>query len=291
MKAIQNAIRLHYQKLSKTQKTIAETVLQQPQQYFLLRIAECAGRLNVSEASLTRFARAIGFNGYNEMKNICQAEMMKSYGIKERVIRTLQEPSQNSELMKVLLHKEMDNFSAQIEELDYGALEKLAHLITSAKTLYLAGLGVATTLTGFLKFRLRRLGVRVQALDEGGYEFAENLTALQREDALVVIGFRRIYEELLTAIDYANRVGCPVFAITENPLSQLAVRAGDHVVVRRGPDESLNSVAFPMAVCNAVAITVARLQEQEVSPTLDKLEWLNLQMKKNYKGETPDEEK
>ncbi len=289
MKAIQNAIRLNYLNLSKTQKAIAEIVLEQPQQYFMLRIAECAGRLNVSEASLSRFARAIGFNGYNEMKNICQTEIMKSYEIKERIIRTLQEPSQDSELLKTMLQREMDNFSVQMDELDYGTLEQLAHLISTAKTIYIAGLGVATTLVGFLKFRLRRLGVRVQALDEGGYEFAENLTSLQQEDALIVIGFRRIYEELLTAIDYAHRVGCPVFAITENPLSRLAVSADDHIVVRRGPDESLNSVAFPMAVCNAVAIMVARLKEQNVTGTVNNLEWLNMQMKKHYKGEKTDE--
>ena len=158
MRDIQNAIRLNYKNLSKTQKVIAETVLQQPQQYFILHIAECAGRLNVSEASLTRFARAIGFKGYNEMKSFCQTEIMKSYGIKERIIRSLQEPSKDNEPMKALLYKEMDNFSVQMEELDYVALQKLAHLIASAETVYLAGLGVATTLVGFLKFRLRRLG-------------------------------------------------------------------------------------------------------------------------------------
>ncbi|HAG09819.1 MAG TPA: hypothetical protein DCK76_00070 [Desulfotomaculum sp.] len=291
MKTIQNAIRLNYLNLSKTQKAIAETVLPQPQQYFMLRITECASRLYVSEASLIRFARAIGFNGYNEMKSFCQTEIMKSYEIKERIIHTLQEPIKDNELMKVLLQKEMDNFSVQMEELDYGALEKLAHLISSARTIYIAGMGVATTLVGFLKFRLRRLGVRVQALDEGGYECAENLTSLQREDALVVIGFRRIYEELLTAIDYAKRVGCPVFAITENSLSRLAVRADDHIVIRRGPDKSLNSVAFPIAVCNAVAIMVARLKEPKVTGAINNLEWLNMQMKKNYKGEKIDEKK
>ncbi len=285
MRDIQNAIRLNYKNLSKTQKVIAETVLQQPQQYFILHIAECAGRLNVSEASLTRFARAIGFKGYNEMKSFCQTEIMKSYGIKERIIRSLQEPAKDNEPMKALLYKEMDNFSVQMEELDYGALQKLAHLIDSAETVYLAGLGVATTLVGFLKFRLRRLGVKVQALAEGGYEFTENLTLLQKEDVVVVIGFRRIYEELLTAIDYAKRIGCPVFAVTENPLSQLTVMADDHIVVRRGPDESLNSVAFPIAVCNTVALTVARLKEQKVTGTIDNLEWLNIQMKKNFKGE------
>ncbi|MEW6696084.1 MAG: MurR/RpiR family transcriptional regulator [Bacillota bacterium] len=291
MKDIQNAIHLNYQNLSKTQKAIAEIVLQQPQQYFMLHISECADRLKVSEASLTRFARAIGFNGYNEIKKFCQTEIMQSYGIKERIIHSLQEPSRDSNLIKALIHKEMDNFSAQIEDLDYGVLEKLAQLIAAANTTYIAGLGVATTLVGFLKFRLRRLGVNVHALDEGGYEFVENLTSLQQEDVVIVIGFRRIYEELLTAINYANRVGCPVFAITENPLSQLAVSADDYVVVRRGPDESLNSVAFPMAVCNAVAITVARLKEQKVAAAIDKLEWLNMQMEKNYKGEKPHEKK
>ena len=97
-------------------------------------------------------------------------------------------------------------------------------------------------------------------MDEGGYEFVENLTLLQKEDVVVVIGFRRIYEELLTAIDYARLIGCPVFAVTENPLSQLTVMADDH-------------------------------KEQKVTGTIDNLEWLNMQLKKIYKGEKTDEKK
>ncbi|MDR3601592.1 MAG: MurR/RpiR family transcriptional regulator [Desulfosporosinus sp.] len=285
MDEMQKVIQLHYQRLTKTQKIIAEKVMQQPQRYFMLHIAECATSLGVSEASLTRFARAIDFKGYNELKSFCQINLLKSLGIKEKIIRSLQEPSGGSELIKAQLLKEQDNFSAQMDNIDYKALERLAQLIASANTVYIAGLGVAKTLVEFLKFRLRRLGVDVRVLREGGYEFAENLTLLKREDMVVVIGFLRIYEEILTAIDYAIKVDCPVFAITESHLSKLAVSAHDYVVVRRGPDESLNSVAFPIAVCNAIAITVAHLKEQEVTSTVDNLEWLNMQMKKNFGGE------
>lgn len=285
MDEIQNAIRSHYPELSKTQKKIAEKVLHQPSQYFMLHIADCAARLNVSEASLTRFARAVGFNGYNELKSLCQADLMSSFGIREKIVRSQEEPPRDSSLMKDLLEREQDNFSAQIEEIDYAALEKLSRLLSSADTVYITGLGVASTLVKFLAFRLRRMGVNVRELAEGGYALAESLTLLKREDALLAIGFRRVYDEVLTAVEYGVKVGCPVFAITESPLSQLALSAGDYAVVKRGPDQFLNSVAFPIAVCNAVAVMVARLKKQEVTDTVDNLEWLNRQLKKNFGGE------
>ncbi len=287
MEEIQNAIRSHYQTLSQTQKRIAEEVLHEPSRYFMLHIAECANRLKVSEASLTRFARAIGFNGYNELKSLCQTDLLSAFGIREKIVRSLRETDEGRSPIEDQFQRERDNFSAQMNEIDYVALEKLAHRLAEADTVYIAGLGGAKTLVEFLAFRLRRLGLNVRELREGGYALAENLTLLGSEDILVAIGFRRVYDEVLTAVEYAGKVGCPVFVLTENPLSKLARSEGNYAVVRRGPDELLNSVAFPIAVCNAVAVMVGRLREQEITGAVDNLEWLNRQLRKNFGGENP----
>jgi DNA-binding MurR/RpiR family transcriptional regulator len=272
---IETAIQAHYHGLSKRQKEIAEKLMLQPPQYLLLPIGECAERLKVSSASLTRFARAVGYQGFNELRRDCRAGVMASLGIRERMEQCLQDSGPEESLIRRNLSRELDCFSREVEQLDYGALARLAQRIAVARQIYLGGLGVSQSLVQFLKFRLRRMGIQVRALGEGGYEFLENLTALQPTDLFLTISFRRVYRELLTGIHYARRIGCPTFALTEQPLSALAIAADECIVIRRGPEDSLNSVAFPMAVCNAVAIAVARQKEQEVKRNLDRLEWLN----------------
>jgi DNA-binding MurR/RpiR family transcriptional regulator len=272
---VRNAIVSNYEILSHTQQRIAEKVVEQVEKYLMLPISKCAQELQVSEASLTRFSRAIGYASYAQLREDCCQEVVEALGIRERLEHSIQKSGEHSNFLAHQLHQELEHFQSQVESVDYTTLEQLSQKIAQAGCVYLAGLGVSTSLVRFLEFRLRRMGVQVRALCTGGYEMMEDLTGLQNKDLLLVIGFRRIYRELLTAAAFAKSMGCPVFAISEHPLSALALASDWHLVLKRGPDSELNSLAFPMAICNALALSVARQREAEIQQTITNLDWLN----------------
>lgn len=272
---VRNAIVSNYEVLSPTQQRIAEQVVDQVEKYLMSPIGKCARELQVSEASLTRFARAIGYASYTQLREECCKEAVEALGIRERLEQSLQKKVEHPNLLAYQLNQELEHFQSQVEIIDYATLELLGARITQADCVYLAGLGVSTSLVRFLEFRLRRMGVQLRTLCVGGFEMMEDLTGLKDKDLLLLIGFRRIYRELLTAAAFAKSIGCPVFAISEHPLSALALASDCHLVLKRGPDSGLNSLAFPMAVCNSLALSVAQQREAEIQHAIINLDWLN----------------
>src|SRR5512142_1868544 len=61
-----------YQDLTKSEKQIADYLRKNEDEVAFLSAAEVAGRLELSEATLVRFARSLGFESYPSMRQVLQ---------------------------------------------------------------------------------------------------------------------------------------------------------------------------------------------------------------------------
>lgn len=62
----------NYNKLTKSEKNIADFMRQNQDEAAFLSAGEIALRLNLSEATMVRFARTLGFNSYPAMRAVLQ---------------------------------------------------------------------------------------------------------------------------------------------------------------------------------------------------------------------------
>ena len=69
MKELQELI--HNANLTKTQKTIAEFILDNSSEACFMTSTEIAERLAVSESSVIRFSRSLGFAGFMDSRRLC----------------------------------------------------------------------------------------------------------------------------------------------------------------------------------------------------------------------------
>ena len=63
-----NAIELGHSELRKSERKVADYILQQPDQVIHLRIVDLAQQAGVSEPTVVRFCRAIGCDGFQDFK-------------------------------------------------------------------------------------------------------------------------------------------------------------------------------------------------------------------------------
>lgn len=68
MKNLEEAIAIHYTKMSKTDKQIFEQILASPQKFTSLSIHGLAKKLDISSPTISRASRKIGYSGYPEFK-------------------------------------------------------------------------------------------------------------------------------------------------------------------------------------------------------------------------------
>ncbi len=68
----------NYEKLTKTGKKIAEYISKNPKKVIVLSALELGKEIGVSDASILRFSKNIGFNKFNDFKNYIAMELSEA---------------------------------------------------------------------------------------------------------------------------------------------------------------------------------------------------------------------
>ncbi len=274
LEKLEDLIKQSYEKFSPNQKKISDLILAQHEKYVMLTITQCSQMMGVSEASLTRFTKALGFKGYNEFQNYLRTLLLSQLNGKNKLLTNLKKESSSQNFLQKSIMKDIENMTHYLQSIDEEKFESVVQTISASDRLFIVGLGISKSLVDFLEFRFRRIGADIKALTTGGRELIENLLPLKSGDVILAIGFQRSYGEISVALDYANRVGASTIALVENPLSPLAGKSQLSLIVKRGPTDELNSLAFPMTVCNALVLRVAMDKEQQALKAMENLDWL-----------------
>jgi len=274
--SIESIIKAKYGELSDLQKKIANVFMTDSFQLAFLTITELGKRVRASEASLTRFARSLGFKGYSELQHMLQEEVRKNLTPQEKMRQSLKQYDGNSShSLKRIFAEEAEKIKQGYEEVDEESFQRAVDTVVRSQKVYIMGQGISVAIVDFLQFRFRRMGFDVSALTDGGSSSMENLLALTPEDTLIAIGFFRMYPEVVAALEFAKKVGARSIGITEDRHTLIAKNSDTALLAPRGSVSQLNSLALPMALVHAFAMRVAVNRKDEVLDMMEKLQWMN----------------
>lgn len=124
-------IREHAANLSRTDRVIAEHLLEHQDELPFLRAAEIAERLGVSAASITRFAQRLGFDGYPRLQDSVRLELRTAL-----TPPTL--PDQGEGRFGPLWDRELKNLE-ELRRLPEDLLDGAARMIADARNVWVVG--------------------------------------------------------------------------------------------------------------------------------------------------------
>jgi DNA-binding MurR/RpiR family transcriptional regulator len=272
---LEKLLKGHYDELSPSEQKIARFILDNYEDAAFLSISQLGEVIQVSEATLSRLARHLGYVSYTQFQQGIQQILRRRLKPQVKMSQTITKSGTDGFSLAMAVQKDAERFRAFAGINAEEDFKKAVNLISSARKVFLAGMGISKSLVCFLEFRLRRSGLLVESLTAGGSPILEQLAGLKGEDTLVTIGFFRIYPELVTALEWSGAQNAPSLAITESPASPLGRRATVTLVAKRGPMGELNSLAFPMVVANALAVGVALVRKEETLEHMERLEKLH----------------
>ncbi|MCR2044425.1 MurR/RpiR family transcriptional regulator [Anaerosalibacter massiliensis] len=197
----------------KLEFTNVETVIAQ---HFLnrgesLTISELSQKLNVSEASITRFSSKLGFNNYKELIYVYNQELkIKS--------------NNNIVSDNLMINGYMDIIRQVVEKVDIESIKNIANLICTHKIIHVFGLGLNGIVGSDLKFRLVRVGKYVEVVSDA--KSMQMVASILEEDNLVLaLTLRGKNLEMLESIKVAKKNGAKVVLITgseDSPIIEYA---------------------------------------------------------------------
>jgi len=266
--------------LTKSEKRIANYLRKNQEESAFLSAGELADRLGLSEATMVRFARSMGFDSYPAMRIVLQENFRRRVTHSARLRSRLDDLRAGGDIFEQVVVSEIDYMSQALETVDRQALLRAVELLRSRKRIFVFGVGPSVSLVHLMEIRLCRFGWQVIPLTTAGREILEPLQLMTDQDLLFVICFFDISAALQLVLDYAKEVHCPVIMLTDTLGSIIGDKADVVLAARRGPMAEFHSLVVPMTVINTLLLAVAQEDQERVMANLDKLDQLRERLKK-----------
>ena len=210
---------------------IADFLLRNPVRATAWGIEELASHTRTSTATLSRFARRLGFGGYAALRGAIAEALQTALQpvfhpvekLKDALGRTDLAAGNRHPVIAESMQTSLDNLRSTAAGLDTGHLTAIATQLLEANTVYTMGFGLSAHLAALLSLGLQPFCRQVvNVVEFGGTEVAAGrLMNIGSSDVLVAISFPRYANDVVTLARYARDRGAQVVAITDSMASPL----------------------------------------------------------------------
>ncbi|MEV5970701.1 MurR/RpiR family transcriptional regulator [Streptomyces sp. NPDC051921] len=230
-------IRSELPRMSGSLRKVGDWVLADPARVAGVSAAELGRRTGTSQATVTRFCRALGLDSYQGLL----LELAREQGqesVHQEAPRPLGPeigPDDPLDLVVAAVARaDLQALRATTEQLDLDALERAARVLAQARRIDVYGVGASGVLALETQARLFGIGCEARAWTE--VHAAETSAALLTPaDAVVALSHSGATREVLGPLRLAAQRGAATVAVTGDPRSPVARAAGVHLTSTAAP--------------------------------------------------------
>jgi DNA-binding MurR/RpiR family transcriptional regulator len=266
---VDERIMAHAERLTATERRIAEVIASEPQTIAFGTVALVAKQAGTSGPSVVRLAVKLGYGGFVELQADVQRDVARMLGPARERIR--QQPP--SDLLERVAATEQDNVMRTLSGILPAVLERVVARLSDRSHQVWVLPGDTTAPVGeTLAVPLSQLRDGVTLLTGSGISAGRMLGGLHRDDTLVVIDVRRYERWLVDLTRWAVGEGAVIVALTDSPLSPLATAAADTFFMAAQSVGPFDSMTGGIALANALVAGVAVRLRATAPARLDVIE-------------------
>lgn len=261
-----------YPQLSDAHKQITDVIIRSPDTAAFYNISELARLAKVSDATVTRFARALGYKGFPELSRQLQAVVRTRLTTKERLEKSVtKELTANSDILTQSVEEDVQNLQMLLDDLDVEGLEECAKDLLTFRKIGIICSRSTYVLGMYLQFYLNFLG-KTAVVINGEPRTLDEIAGLNpAEDIVLAIGFSRYSQFTISSLKYLSQNKMKSYVITDDLSSPLAQYAFKTFYCPTGVASHMDSFVAPIAILQAL---IRRMSSDLYATTLDELERL-----------------
>lgn len=229
--------------LTRSGHAVADYLLQHADEAQYLSISSLARECNVAEATVFRFCRALGFEGYHEMR-IALAQANATGTMSSQ--RELQPGASTETLFEHASARLFTAINGTQNALSVEAVDEAARMLREAKQVFCFGQGGSMLLANDICARFASLSTKFRT---SGDSHLQLLTAslMNEADVVLFVSYSGATRDMMETLRTAKAAGAKIILLThyeDSPGASLA-----DVVLRCGAQESpLDSGSIPIKV-------------------------------------------
>lgn len=263
---ISDAIAASRDRLTVTERRIAEAIVREPTLLAFGTVSDLATRIGTSRPSIVRFATKLGFEGYPALQAVAR----------QNVSRQLGRPSERLRDHPTTRETDLATLTMAVEALGVfvGGVELavLASMIASAKAVWVASGETSRAAAHVLRSGLGIIRPDVHLLED--HTLGRDLASAGPDDIAMVSDFPRYRRSAVVTARALSARGVKIAAITDGPLSPLASLAEILVQVSVPAIGPFDSSVPTVALMELLVAEVAQIDHANVQERVDVTEQL-----------------
>lgn len=211
--ALETLIREAYDRLPASERKVADFMLDYPGELASFSATEIAAKAESSKAAVTRMLKRLGFENFNAVRQA--AREARQWGSPVYLLGRELERQGFSTKVKRHIEQDLNAISDTFNSLDERAFQNAVSRIGTAARVFVLGFRNSHFLAGYLRWQLIQVRDNVELLPVAGETLAEQLAGLGKDDAVIIVAFRRRMPVLEQAMKIIARTKCYTLFVTD----------------------------------------------------------------------------
>ena len=273
-------LRSSYPTFRPAERRVADEILENPAQVVHLSVTELAWQAKVSDATVVKFCKRMGYKGFQEFKILLAQDVV----IKQAPIYGEIEPDDDVGTIKEkIFQANITALQDTVKVLNTEALEAAVQAVGNAREIHFYGMGASGIVALDAEQKFSRIGLRASAFIDAHMQITRAVL-LKPGDVAVGISYSGETREIVEALQTARSAGALTIAVT-NYSASAVVDVADFVLLTSSQENIFRSGAISSRIAQlstidtlfiAVALVDFEQSMQSIERTKEALSQRNL---------------
>ena len=253
--AVSSRIRSMLPALAEAELRVARWLLAEPGRLLSLSMAQVGHECNVSDTTVLRFCRRVGYHGFTDLKLALAGDIAAP---KQMILEGLSSSDDLATQCAKVFQANIQALSDTAATLDIAAMERAIDLLASARRILVIGVGTSIPIVEDLHQKLFRLGYDCTAHTDSYLQLMA-AAMLDERDVVVGVSHSGTSTDPVMTMTKAHERGCATIAITGNGHSPFTKNADVTLlsVANEIRPEALASRIAQIAIVDALYVAIS----------------------------------
>jgi RpiR family carbohydrate utilization transcriptional regulator len=233
-----------YPSLKAALRKVADVTLDRPELAIYASVNEVAAAAGVSEATVMRLCRLLGFRGFQDFKIALARELVTPL---QRLHEEVAEGDDPATIVRKVFLANVAALQDTLAILDMEAMDTAAKWLLEARLMLLIGVGTSGPIVTDAANKFFRLGLLVQAITDA-HLMMMAASLLTPRDVLLAVSHSGSTRDTVETAKTAKNAGARVICITNNSLSPLT-KTTDLVLATASRETRFRQEAMASRLC------------------------------------------
>lgn len=256
--------------LHPAERKIGELLCNFPGELASYSAGELAILAGVSNATVTRFVRRLGYDNYEDARRHAREESETG----SRLYLSPAVESASTAPAALQVEQSLLNIQRTIGSIEVDTIDAIARAILMARKVWVIGFRASHPFASYLHWQLTQVIEAIVAIPGAGQTLGEHLVDVRAEDCVIFFGLRRRVPITDKFLSDAERRGAAVLLISDEGMPHRA-SAGWHLRCETAASGPLFNHSAVMVLCHLIANRVIELSDAVGRDRLRRIETLN----------------